>query len=82
MYYNDLITGVSGFIPKATYDEMLQQQQFHHYPEQDFHGYNNPYFPFPFWSSEAFTYSAALLALTQHEVMFKTVTQHANTDEL
>ena len=59
----NLIVGVSEVIPEDKYNKMLKEKQFNHYAQQDFHGYNDPRFPFPFWSSEAFTYSAALLAM-------------------
>ena len=63
---HDLIVGVSGFISEDDYNKMLKEKQFNVYPPMDFHGYNSNDNSFPFWSSEAFTYAATLLALTQH----------------
>lgn len=65
---SDICCGVSGIIPPDQYNEMLKKKHFGYYTPIDFRGYNTGkrlLEGFPFWSSDSFTYSSSLLALTQ-----------------
>ncbi|BFZ24725.1 hypothetical protein BsWGS_27764 [Bradybaena similaris] len=53
---------VKGYIPPTEYSAMLKEKK----SPLVFHGYNTPGSVVMFWCSEAFTYSAALLALSRH----------------
>lgn len=66
----NLVVGVSGIIPRATYQEQLKEKHFGSPVPVDFPGYNAPLWFFPFWSSEPFTYAASLLALTQYRAFY------------
>lgn len=63
-YYN-IIDGVSGYIDEETFEEDMKKKQFGQDVPIDFNGYNIKGNEFPFWSSEPYTYSVALLALSQ-----------------
>ena len=60
-----VIVGVQGAIDEVTYQEELKQMHFGESTPIDFYGYNVKDNFFPFWSSEAYTYSVTLLALSQ-----------------
>lgn len=62
---NDIIGAVSGTIPEDQYMNMLKELHFGFTTPIDFQGYNSDKGPFPFWSSDIFTYVSSLLALTQ-----------------
>ena len=66
----EVVLGVKGIIPKESYNEMLKQNHFGRPTPIEFHGYNK-YGSWPFWSSEPFTYSAAMLALTQYRALLE-----------
>jgi hypothetical protein len=62
-----VIAGVQGVIDEKTYEDELKQKHFGQSTPLDFEGYNTKDNFFPFWSSEAYTYSVALLALAQFD---------------
>ncbi|XP_041377659.1 uncharacterized protein LOC121390025 [Gigantopelta aegis] len=59
--------GVEGVIPEAKYEAMFNQPHFGVKTPTKFHGYNTGSGFFPFWSSDAYTYSVTMLALAQFE---------------
>ena len=61
----DIIFGVSGVIEEEKYAKMLKEKHFGKYTPLNFNGYNVRYSFFPYWSSEPYTFSVALLAITQ-----------------
>jgi hypothetical protein len=60
-----IIDSVEGYIPKAQYEQMLQQKWFGVTPPQVFTGYNAPDSVFPYWSSPTFTKSVVMLTLAK-----------------
>jgi hypothetical protein len=63
----DIVFGVSGVIEEAQYVEILKEKHFGKYTPLNFNGYNVRYSFFPYWSSEPYTFTVALLAITQFE---------------
>jgi hypothetical protein len=61
-----VIAGVSGVIDEDTYQKLLTQKHFGYPTPLDFDGYNIKENIFPFWASEPYTYSVAILALSQY----------------
>ncbi|GFR98165.1 hypothetical protein ElyMa_002763500 [Elysia marginata] len=61
------IYGVEGHIPKDQYETMMKQKHFGQATPIEFPGYNVGEAFFPFWSSESYTYSSVLLAVTRFE---------------
>ena len=59
--------GVEGVIPEAQYVAMFNQSHFGRTTPTKFYGYNAGNSFFPFWSSDAYTYSMSMLALAQFE---------------
>jgi hypothetical protein len=62
-----VIAGVKGLIDEKTYENELKRKHFGQSTPLDFEGYNRNDNVFWFWSSEAYTYSVALLALAQFD---------------
>ncbi|RUS78409.1 hypothetical protein EGW08_013823, partial [Elysia chlorotica] len=59
--------GVEGYIPKDTYEAMIKEKHFGQATPTEFPGYNAFKGFFPFWSSESYTYSSVLLAVSRFE---------------
>ena len=66
-FQNDLVVGVQSLIPEDKYAQMLKESHFGLVASTDFYGYNQA--SFPFWSSEPFTYAAAMLSLTKYRAL-------------
>lgn len=64
-FLEQVIAGVSGLIDEKNYENELKLKHFGQSTPLDFEGYNTKDNFFPFWSSEAYTYSCSLLALAQ-----------------
>jgi hypothetical protein len=62
----NMIIGMKGVIDERDYQAMLSKSHFGVKTPVDFMGYNVKDNYFPFWSSNAYTYSVALLALSQY----------------
>ena len=61
------IIGFQGHVTPAEYAEMLKRPHFGKMTPATFDGYNSePGSFFPFWSSDAYSYAATLLALAQY----------------
>ena len=74
----NLIVAVSGVIPNATYQQLLEKECYGANVPMDFPGYNSPDMPLFFYlSSEPLTYSLSLLALTQYRAFYNTL-NHCN----
>ena len=58
--------GVEGYIPKEKYEAMLKEKHFGFDTPKEFLGYNTKDDVFPFWSSEAYTYSSVLVAMSTY----------------
>ncbi|KAL5005812.1 hypothetical protein ScPMuIL_016970 [Solemya velum] len=64
---NETIFGVQGVPPASWYQEELQKTHFGYDTPQDFHGYNSDIgLPFPFASSEPYTYASTMIALASY----------------
>ncbi|KAK3776415.1 hypothetical protein RRG08_023768 [Elysia crispata] len=61
------IYGVEGHISKDKYDAMIKEKHFGQATPTEFPGYNSNDGFFPFWSSESYTYSSVLLAVSRFE---------------
>ncbi|RNA10229.1 transmembrane [Brachionus plicatilis] len=62
--FEDVIFGVKGTIDENVYQKLLHVPHFGQMTPIDFNGYNEKGEFFPFWSSEPYTYSVSLLALS------------------
>lgn len=62
----DSIVGVNGYINETIYQELIREKHFNQSTPTTFKGYNVPGGEFPFWSSQPYTHSVALLALAQY----------------
>ena len=63
--FDTIINGVSGVIDETKYEESLKEKHFGENTPMDFPGYNMKDNFFPFWASKPYTYSVALLAISQ-----------------
>ena len=57
---------VKSIFPEEEYEKDLMRKHFGATTPLDFTGYNKKT-PFPYWSSESFTYASIVLALTQYK---------------
>jgi hypothetical protein len=64
--FGNMYIGVNGLIDEQTYSELLSTPHFGIQTPIEFPGYNVKNNFFPFWSSNAYTYSVAFLALSQY----------------
>ena len=72
---DDLIVSVSGVIPNATYQQLLEKKCYGTTVPMNFPGFNAPNASaLAYWSSKPFTYSASLLALTQYRMFYSNFT--------
>ncbi|XP_021367900.1 uncharacterized protein LOC110459787 isoform X2 [Mizuhopecten yessoensis] len=65
----NFLIGISGYVPDEKYNAMLKVPHFGVMTPTDFPGFNDPTEPhgfFPFWSSDSYTYSATLMALSKY----------------
>lgn len=62
----DTILGVQGVPDEIWYQEELQKHHFGYNTPQVFHGYHTDSLPFPFWSSEAYTFASTLVSLASY----------------
>jgi len=67
----DAIVGVNGYIDETIYEKMILEKHFNISTPTTFQGYNVRGAEFPFWSSQPYTYSVALLALAQYNNLDK-----------
>lgn len=61
------IYGVEGHIPESKYNAMIKEKHFGQVTPTEFPGYNVQQSFFPFWSSESYTFSCVLLAVSRFE---------------
>ena len=61
------LLGVRGFIPESQYSVLIQQKHFGKTTPTKFPGFNLRNNSFPFWSSDAYTYANAMLALSRYD---------------
>ena len=62
----EAVIAVKSIIPEEEYEKDLLRKHFGARTPLDFTGYNKKA-PFPFWSSESFTYASVVLSLTQYK---------------
>ena len=61
------LLGVRGFIPESEYSVLIQQKHFGMKTPTKFPGFNSRNNSFPFWTSDAYTYANAMLALSRYD---------------
>lgn len=62
----DLLYGIEGYVNGSEYYHMVNDEKWFNYSAPtSFYGYNYPKLTFPFWSSEAITYSMSMLAISK-----------------
>ncbi|XP_065912009.1 uncharacterized protein [Dysidea avara] len=62
--------GMMGVVDEQWYEDELKKEHFGRPTPVDFHGYNSYKYPNTFWSSDEFTYTSVMLALTQCQYLF------------
>ncbi|XP_056012965.1 uncharacterized protein LOC125647004 isoform X2 [Ostrea edulis] len=63
---SDTIIAMQGVVSPEWYQQQLKQKHFGFHVPIVFHGYNAEKSPFPFWSSEPYTYVSAMLSLVKY----------------
>lgn len=64
--FYESVVGVQNLMDEQEFQKQLHQMHFNYSTPIDFHGYNTKDNVFPYWSSEPYTYSCALLAFAQY----------------